>query len=118
MGRGDGTLKYVMVERKNLRNSREAFFGIVAAADVPVFVRNVVFDHKPGLRIEIDAALGHQPEVVIGSQRAMLDLRAARQSRGPDPGSIRVDQRPQSLFLRFVASRVELLLRKRHFAAF
>jgi hypothetical protein len=73
-------------------------------------VQRVVVDDQPRLGVEIRPALGHQSQVVVRRAERVLDLRTASQGCCPHRVAIRVHERAQTLRLRLIAGRVQLLL--------
>jgi len=83
---------------------------VAGRADKSLLVQQIVLPHQSGLRIQIRAFRGHQFQIVVGCQYAVLDLGAAGQSSRAHSIFVSVHQRAQALLLRFIAGRVKLLL--------
>src|ERR1039457_2363329 len=76
---------------------REALLGVVADAEEFGFVVQVIVEHQE-VRVEVDAAPGHQFERGIVQEGAVLDGGTAGHDGGAGPiGGVRVDHGPQSL---------------------
>ena len=99
-----------MIERQGLLHRGETFLGVAGCAEEALLVSEIILDHEPGLRIEICAVLSQNFEVVIGGQRAVLDLSATGKCGGAHGVLVGVHERAQPLFIRLVASGVELIL--------
>src|SRR5438093_10235589 len=113
----DSTPDDIAVERQDPLHRRESLFGVAGRAEEAIFISEIILDHEAGLRIEVCAVLSHKFEIVVGCHRAMLDLSAAGERGGAHRVLVSVDERAHSLFVRFVASGVELILWERHAAA-
>ena len=86
---------------------------VAADADVLTGVLEVVLKHQTNLGIEIGAVVGH--ELIIGwvEPRAVFHLGATGQHRHPHRFPIGMNQSAESVFVRLVASGVELFLGER-----
>ena len=100
----------IVIERHGSLHRPEAFLGVALRAEEALLVSQVILDYEPSLRIKICAVLGQNFEVVIGRHCAVLHLSTAGERGSAHRVLVGVYKSAQSLFVRFVARGVELIL--------
>src|SRR5229473_8473980 len=73
-------LHQFVVHRQDLLHRRKPFCRVAGRPDVLFLVQQIVLDDQPRLRIQVGALLGHQFQIVVRRQGAVLNLCAPRHS--------------------------------------
>src|SRR5215472_14876027 len=73
----DGVTEELLIFGQHFFHDGEAFFCKKRRAEVMRFVVEIVLDDQAGLGVKVGAALGEEAEILVGSIKAVLDLRAA-----------------------------------------
>ena len=107
----------VVIEGQHTFHRGKTFFSVTGRTEKSAFVGEIILDHETGLRIEVGAVLSHQFQRIVVRQRAVFDLCATGVGCRSHGIFISMDQRPQPNLPGFIASRVQLVLRKSHRAA-